>query len=168
MVLAVAGLRLRTAVGLVQSGLMDDETFLKQFETTAWPKAEWHHRQHIKVAYLYLCRYSLETASIKISENIRAYNKAHGVEESLLSGFHETMTQAWLRLVYFTLCEYGAAESADAFYEQHPQLSEKKVLRFFYSKERFTSPAAKATFLEPDITPLPASKKKMPIKENNK
>jgi hypothetical protein len=68
------------------------------------------------------------------------------------------MTQAWLRLVYFTICEYGPAENADSFYEQHPQLQQKKVLRFFYSKERFTSPQAKAEFMEPDLTPLPRSK----------
>lgn len=113
------------------------------------------------MAYLYLRRYPLETASVKISQNIRAYNKAHGVEESLTSGFHETMTQAWLRLVYFTLCEYGPAENADAFFEQNPQLSEKKVLRLFYTRERFLSPEAKATFIEPDLAPLPQSRKRM-------
>lgn len=138
---------------------MDDETFLKQFESTAWPKAEWHHRQHIKVAYLYLRRYPLDVASIKISERIQAYNKAHGVAESLTSGFHETMTQAWLRLVHFTLCEYGPADNADAFFDQNPQLSEKRVLRFFYTRERFLTPEAKATFVEPDLTPLPQSRK---------
>jgi hypothetical protein len=84
---------------------MDDETFLKQFESATWPKAEWHHRQHIKVAYLYLRRYPLETATVKIREGIKAYNAAHNVEDTLLSGYHDTMTQAWLRLVYFTLCE---------------------------------------------------------------
>lgn len=138
---------------------MDDETFLNQFESAAWPKAEWHHRQHLKVAYLYLRRHPLETATVKIRERIQAYNAAHNVPDTLLSGYHETMTQAWLRLVYFTLCEYGPAENADAFIEEHPQLSQKKALRFFYSKERFTSPEAKAAFVEPDLTPLPHSKK---------
>ena len=139
---------------------MDDETFLRQFESTTWPKAEWHHRQHIKVAYLYLRRYPLETATVKIREGIKAYNTAHNVEDTLLSGYHETMTQAWLRLVHFTLCEYGPAENADTFFEQHPQLSQTKVLRFFYSKARFTSPEAKAMFVEPDLTPLPQSRRK--------
>ncbi len=105
---------------------MDDETFLKQFESAAWPKAEWHHRQHIKVAYLDLRRYPLETATVKIREGIKVYNTAHNVEDTLLSGYHDTMTQAWLRLVHFTLCEYGPAENADVFFEQHPQLSQKR------------------------------------------
>jgi len=138
---------------------MDDETFLKQFETAAWPLAEWHHQQHIKVAYLYLRRYPFEAAMARIREGIKAYNAAHKVPDELLSGYHETMTQAWMRLVDFTLCEYGPAESADSFYEQHPQLQQKKVLRFFYTKKLFTSARAKAEFVEPDLTPLPRSKK---------
>jgi hypothetical protein len=138
---------------------MDDETFLQQFESTAWPKAAWHHRQHFKLACLYLRRHPLETASVKISKNIKADNKAHGVEESLTSGFHETMTQAWLRLVHFTLCQNGPAENADAFFEQNPQLSEKKVLRFFCTRERLLSAEAKATFIEPDLIALPQSRR---------
>jgi hypothetical protein len=139
--------------------MTDDEAFLEQFEAATWPLEEWHHRQHIKVAYLYLCRYQFETAATRIREKIKAYNAAKKVPESLTGGYHETMTQAWLRLVYFTLCEYGPAETADAFYELNPQLSQKKTLRFFYTKELFTSPQAKAEFINPDLTPLPQSKK---------
>ena len=76
-----------------------------------------------------------------------------------MAGYHETMTQAWMRLVYLPLCEYGPAENADAFCEQHPQLSQKKVLRLFYSRDRFMPSAAKVGFLEPDLTPLPRSQK---------
>ena len=140
---------------------MDDETFLRQFESTAWPRAEWHHRQHVKVAYLYLRRHPLATAAVKIREGIRAYNAAHQVPESLTGGYHETMTQAWLRLVHFTLCEFGPAENADAFFEQHPQLSQKQALRFFYTRERLLSAEAKAAYVEPDVTPLPQSRKQL-------
>jgi hypothetical protein len=96
-----------------------------------------------------------------IREKIKAYNAAKQLPDSLLSGYHETMTQAWLHLVYFALCEHGAAESADDFYEQHPELWGKKTLRFFYSKI-FIAPEAKAGFVPPDITPFPQSKKSPP------
>jgi hypothetical protein len=139
---------------------MDDERFLEQFESAAWPLKEWHHRQHIKVAYLYLRRFPLETAAVKVREGIRAYNAAHQVPESLTGGYHETMTQAWLRLVHFTLCEYGAAQNADAFFEQHPQLSQKQALRFFYTREHMLTAEAKAAFVDPDLTPLPTSRKR--------
>ena len=139
--------------------MSDDETFLAQFESAAWPLAEWHHKQHIKVAYLYLRRYPLDAAIARMSSGVKKYNAAHNVPEGLDRGYHETMTQAWMRLVYFTLCEYGPAENADAFYEANPQLSQKKTLRFFYTKETFMSPKAKAEFVPPDLIPFPQSKK---------
>ncbi len=142
--------------------MSDDEFFLEQFEAGLWPLEKWHHDQHLKLAYLYLRRHPFETALTRIREKIKAHNHVHNLPEGLTSGYHETMTQAWLRLVYFTLCEYGPAETADAFYESCPQLSQKKVLRLFYSRELFMSPRAKIEFLEPDLTPLPRSQRNPP------
>jgi hypothetical protein len=142
--------------------MSEDDKFLEAFETKALPLEEWHHQQHIKVAYLYLRKYRFEKAMEKMREGVKAFNAAKGIPEALERGYHETMTQAWLRLVYFTLCEYGPAESAEAFYEQSPQLQQKKILRFFYTKDLFTSWQAKKEFVEPDIIPLPQSKRPAP------
>jgi len=141
---------------------IEDADFLAEFESTTWPLENWHHRQHIKVAYLYLRRYPFAEAQARIRESIKAYNAAKQLPDSLTSGYHDTMTQAWMHLVYFTLCEYGPAENADAFFDQHPQFWGKKALRFFYTKERFVTAQAKTEFVEPDITPFPKSKKAPP------
>jgi len=140
---------------------IDDEDFLRRFEAATWPLEDWHHRQHIKVAYLYLLRYPFETAVVHMREKIKALNIAHHVPELPTRGYHETMTQAWMHLVYLTLCEYGPAESADEFLEQNPQLVEKKVLRLFYSRDLFMSGTAKGEFVEPDLSPLPRSRKRL-------
>jgi hypothetical protein len=142
--------------------MTSDEAFLEQFEAGLVPLEQWHHEQHIKVAYLYLRRHPFETAVAAVREKIKAHNLAHKVPESPTGGYHETMTQAWMRLVYLTLCEYGPAESADAFYKNSPQLSEKKILRLFYSREVFMSPQAKIEYLEPDLAPLPRSPRQAP------
>jgi hypothetical protein len=143
--------------------MTDDEQFLAEFEACRWPLEQWHHRQHIKVAYLYLRRYPLDAAMDRVRERIKAHNAAHQIPESPTGGYHETMTQAWMRLVHVALCEYGPAETADNFFEQHPELSEKKALRLFYSRELFMSPQAKIEFIEPDLAPLPQSRKKMAL-----
>jgi hypothetical protein len=39
----------------------------------------------------------------------------------------------------------------------HPQLMSKHVLRLFYSPAGRMHPEAKATFIEPDLAPLPES-----------
>jgi hypothetical protein len=134
---------------------LDDESFLRQFEAAVLPREEWHHREHIKVAYLYLLRYSLEEALGRMRTGIKTLNAAHGTPETPTRGYHETMTQVWLRLVHLVLREYGPARSANEFYEHHPELSQPKVLRLFYSRELITSAEARARFVAPDLAPLP-------------
>jgi hypothetical protein len=143
--------------GRYLSHVMNDEAFLQAFETRTFPFDQWHHDAHIKVAYLYLRRHPLKEAIEKMRAGIKAYNAAHKVPEGPDRGYHDTVTVAWLRLVHLTLCEYGPAESAACFYEQHPELSQKKVLRLFYSRGLIMSPQAKAAFVEPDLAPLPRS-----------
>jgi hypothetical protein len=138
---------------------MDDEIFLQQFETCVLPQTQFHHREHLKVAYIYLRRHGLADALKKVRTGINAINIAHRVPDAPDRGYHETITQAWVRLVDMTLSEYGPAETADSFLDQHPQLLEKKALRLFYSKEVMMSARAKKEFVEPDLTQLPASKK---------
>ncbi len=138
--------------------VMEDEDFLARFEAAAFPIDEWHHREHIKAAYLYLCRYPFEIALERMRASIQALNAAHHVPESPTRGYHETTTQAWLRLVHTTLCEYGASVNADQFYEEHPELSQKKLLRLFYSRELLQSPRLKGEFVEPDLATLPKAK----------
>jgi len=139
--------------------VLDDQTFLSRFEAGTFPLDQWHHREHIKVAYLYLRAHPFEAAIERMRTGIRALNAAHAVPDELTRGYHETMTQAWMRLVQVTLCEYGPAASADEFFELNPQLAEKKVMRLFYSRERIMTPEAKAKFVEPDLAPLPRSQK---------
>jgi len=136
---------------------MDDETFLAQFESAALPLADWHHRQHLKVAYLYLRRHPFERALERMRSGIRAYNAAHHVPEGPTRGYHETMTRAWLHLVHLTLCEFGPSGSADEFVDQHPQLQSMRALLFFYSRDLIMSLRAKHDFLAPDLAPLPRS-----------
>ncbi len=135
--------------------MVGDDEFLAAFEAQGWPLEQWHHREHIRLAYLYLRAYPFEQAAERIRAGIRAHNAAHGVPDSATTGYHETMTIAWLRLVQLVLEEYGPAESGEAFCDVHPELLEKKTLRLFYSKELFMSPRAKREYVEPDLAPLP-------------
>ena len=139
--------------------MTDDEGFIAEFESRRWPLEKWHHRDHVKLAYLYLRAHGLDGASSCLRDGIRAHNTAHQIPERIDSGYHETMTQAWLRLIYLALSEYGPAASADEFFDQHPELSQKKTLRLFYSRERFMSLQAKAEFIEPDLAPLPVPRR---------
>ena len=51
-----------------------DDEFLSAFETHTLPFAEWTHRAHVKVAFLYLRDLPLDAALDKVPPGIRAYN----------------------------------------------------------------------------------------------
>ncbi len=134
---------------------MTDAEFLQQFESLTLPLAQWHHRDHLRVAYLYLTQNDFETAARKVTTGIRAHNAAHGIVDTPTSGYHETQTLLWLHLVAATLAQYGPGEGVDDFLNFHSQLFTQKIHRFYYSKALYTSPEARARFVPPDLAALP-------------
>jgi hypothetical protein len=141
----------------------DDASLFESFDQGLIPCNQWRHKDHIRVAYLCLLRCPFDEALRYFRAKIMALNAAHAVPDLPHRGYHETMTQAWLRLVYLSLCEYGSAETSEVFYARHPELSHKSTLRLFYSHDLLTSPRAKAEFVEPDLAPLPRTGKSPPL-----
>ncbi len=136
---------------------MSDDDFIQHFEACSFPFDQWHHRAHVKLAYLYLTRFGFDAAGTKLRAGIRAYNATKNIPDQPTSGYHETMTQFWLRIVQATVQQYGGLATADEFFDFHPQLSQKKNHRLFYSPGLFMSPEAKREFVEPDLTGLPTA-----------
>ena len=134
---------------------MTDEEFLARFESQSWPAEDWHHREHIRAAYLYLHRWPLAEAVSRMQAGIKAFNAAHKIPEAIDRGYHDTITVAWMRIVWCILSDYGPAATADAFLDAHPELLSRYTLRLFYSRARIMSLEAKQQFIEPDLAPLP-------------
>jgi hypothetical protein len=138
--------------------MMNDEEFLQQFESCSLPFEEWTHRAHVKIAFLYLQKLPFQAALDMVRRRIKAYNAAQDVPEGPTSGFNETTTQAFMRLVAATMNAYGAVlptPDSESFCNTHPQLMSKHVLRLFYSPRRRMRPEAKHQFVEPDLGQLP-------------
>jgi hypothetical protein len=137
---------------------MSDADFLALFQARTLPLADWTHRAHVKVAFLYLGEFSFDDALARVRAGIRAYNAANDVPEGPTSGYNETTTVAFLHLIAATMAAYGEAfptATADAFCDAHPQLMTRNVLRLFYSPGRRMDQRAKSEFVEPDLAPLP-------------
>lgn len=134
---------------------MSDEEFLASFESAELPFSDWTHRAHLKVAYGYLTRHPFEEALDRMRKGVQAYNAAHGVETTPTTGYHETLTVAWLRLVRSALDQFGPAASADEFFDQQTQLAEKRAILLFYSRDLIMSEEARHGFVEADLAPLP-------------
>jgi hypothetical protein len=49
---------------------VNDDEFIEKFEACALPFDQWHHRAHVKLAYVYLLRHGFEVAGINANEEL--------------------------------------------------------------------------------------------------
>jgi hypothetical protein len=134
---------------------VQDSALLAQFRDGSLPLRSWCHRTHVRVAYLLLLRLPASAAHAEFRTCLQAYNRRHDVPDHLTSGFHETLTAAWLRLVASRMPPPGQCPDSEAFCAANPELLDRSFLRRFYSPERIATWEAKRSFVEPDLQPLP-------------
>ena len=133
---------------------MNDDDFLKAFEDNTLPFTYWNHRAHVRIAFLYLSRLGLDDAIDRMRSGIKAYNAVHGVKDGPSTGYHETTTQAFMRLIHEAIRKRGPFQDSHEFCERDPELLDRRVLLGYYTRDRIMEPAAKTGFVEPDIAPL--------------
>jgi len=133
----------------------DDFTFRDRFERCEIELSEWDHRAHQRVTYAYLRDIGYDAALESMRTGVQRFNASKGIEDTLESGYHDTLTCAWVRIIDTTMRVHGPEAHAEAFLDRHTQLHSKVLLRLFYSRERIMSWEAKRGFMEPDLAPLP-------------
>ena len=74
---------------------MDDADFIHAFETGALPNSAFHHRDHVRLTWLYLRRDGPALGADRIENGIRRFAAAQGAAQL----FHMTLTRFWIRLV---------------------------------------------------------------------
>jgi hypothetical protein len=134
---------------------MNDRRFLAAFEAAAIPRDRWTHRDHVRMAFLYLRDHSFDDALCRIRSGIRALNHANQVPETDTTGYHETVTVAWAKLIRSAIQVHGPSSTFSAFISANPHLRHKSLLRLYYTRERILASNAKSTFVAPDLAPLP-------------
>lgn len=137
---------------------MNDSDLIKHFENQTLPFDLWNHRMHVRIAYIYCQLFPYPVALERIRLGIKEYNRANNVKESPTTGYNETTTVAFLRIVKSTIDHYEAlfpTKDSESFCDTHPHLLGKTLLRAFYSPDRRGHPDAKTRFVEPDICTIP-------------
>jgi hypothetical protein len=134
--------------------VMDDEVLWAAFRDRSLPATQWTHREHLRIAWMHLAHWSLDEAHSRMRVGIIRLNTAHGLEETMTRGYHETLTRVWLVLVGAARAENRAPDSAVFLSRNADRLGKDVPLRH-YRREHLFSPTARSIFVPPDLEPLP-------------
>jgi hypothetical protein len=127
---------------------MSDDEFVASFENCTLANEAFHHADHVRMAYLYLCRYPAMEALQRFSTSLIRFAAAHGKPRL----YHETITWAFLLLIRERMARTGYRQSWEEFAGGNADLLNWKenVLRKYYRAETLSSELARSTFLFPD------------------
>lgn len=153
---------------------MTDSEFLSQFEGRTLDRSQWTHDAHVRMAWLYVDRgASYRDARSKVRSGIKKLNAAYEAkalapcgatpppqpvaetaEEPKRVGYHETITTAFVRMI---AARSRPGESFARFRKRNPDLFDGKLsaLLTHYSPGLLFSEAARTSFAQPDLAPLP-------------
>ena len=129
---------------------MSDDELIAGFENASLPSESFHHSEHVRVAFLYLCRYSPLEALQRFSTSLVQFASAKGKPQL----YHETITWAFLLLIRERMARAPGPQTWTQFAANNHDLLnwEDNVLKRYYQAGTLSSDLARHTFLFPDKT----------------
>jgi hypothetical protein len=136
--------------GVKREGLTgaEDAEFIRRFESCELPPAEFPHREHARLAWLYLRLHPATAALERFSTGLKRYAAFNGKPRL----YHETITWAYILLINERNARAGRAQTWEEFAAANPDLLDwrNSVLKNYYREETLGSELAKTVFLFPD------------------
>ena len=146
----------------------DIESLIDAFENCTLPRSEWSHQAHLTVALWYLIHYEEQEAINRVRLGIQRYNAAMGIKTTPDSGYHETLTLFWVRMVshYLWVTEEKSsimeivispkdmraiAPKLKALFHNY---TDKSLPFQYYSRDLLMSWEARTNWVEPDLKSL--------------
>jgi hypothetical protein len=132
------------------------EDLVRRFRSCTLPREEWTHAAHLTVGAWYVAEFGAEGALAHLRTGIRRLNESNGVPNTETSGYHETITRAYVILIdaFLARCAPSEALCTGVARLLASPVATRHFLEAFWSRERLLSPAARLAWLEPDRAPL--------------
>ena len=128
-----------------------DREFRAAFECGAIAPAHFTHEAHLRLAYVYLVENDLAAAQQKMRSALLSFLATHGIPAEK---FHETLTRAWVLAVRHFMGRSPSRCFAEFVAGSQPLL-DSKVMLTHYSTSLLFSPAARASYVAPDLEAIP-------------
>ena len=138
------------------SPAVDPAALASRFTALTLPKEEWTHAAHLTVGLWHVDRYGAAEALTRLRDGIRRLNESHGGVNTPTSGYHETITAAYVTMLaaYLEAGPPGLPLAARVERLLAGPLAARDMLSTFYSREHLMSTDARARWIEPDLGPL--------------
>jgi hypothetical protein len=130
---------------------MTGDELIQQFENGNTPAETFHHADHVRLAFEYLCRYPILEALQRFPDSLKRFAAAQGKADR----YHETVTWAYLLLIRERIACADCPQTWQEFIDRNPDLLPWKdgVLATLYRQETLDSELARRTFVLPDRSP---------------
>jgi hypothetical protein len=120
---------------------------LARFLDTTLPADQFHHEQHVQVAWRFVRNHGMPAALGEFTAAIKRFAAAKGAHGL----YHETITWAFLLLIAERQARTDS-QTWEAFAAAHPELLiwKPSILERYYSRELLQSDIARRAFVFPD------------------
>jgi hypothetical protein len=127
---------------------MNDPEWMQAFESCTLPIGSFHHAEHVKMAFLYLQKFTPLDALDRFSSNLTRFAAAHG-KPGL---YNETITWAFLLIIRERIVRANSPQTWTEFSSANEDLLrwDDNILKKYYREETLSSELAKRIFLFPD------------------
>ena len=123
------------------------EEVIRRFESGAVGEQSFHHPDHVRLAFAYLCQYSALEALGKFCDALKKFAAAHGKAQL----YHETITYAYFFLIRERMARSEAANWNEFARENSDLLTWKGgILSRYYQEGTLKSELARSGFVFPD------------------
>lgn len=130
---------------------MNDEQLIAALEDGTLPESEFSHRNHVRIAYLYLRQWGFAGAIERMSRSLRHYVALIGKGDR----YHETITVAFLAIINERMVRFGDGAGWLGFVKANPDILDKRLLYHYYRPETLNAPIARRAFVIGEFMPNP-------------
>lgn len=126
---------------------MTNAELIRHFEADSLPGDGFHHADHVRLAFAYLCEYPPLEALAKFAAALKQFATARGRPQL----YNETITHAYFFLIRERMARFPDSEWEE-FANRNPDLLTWKdgILRRYYQESTLQSELARSVFVFPD------------------
>jgi len=130
---------------------LTDQELLERFEDGTLSHEYFHHREHVRAAFLYLTNLPVLEALQSFSRALQRFAETQGKPQL----YHATVTWAYVFLIHERMMRSPNKPGWEEFARNNPDLLSWKdgILTRYYRAETLASNLAKTIFVLPDLRP---------------